>query len=685
MNPGSRRDTVLAAVLGLVLGLAVVAPWVRDGYLLLLDWVSGPGQTLTPGVYGLSGSALDAMPFRIVTQVSRALFGPAATAWLIILAYFPLAAAGASVAAGGTQWRRFAAALFMVCNPVVVDRIRVGHVAFLLGIALLPWLFAALLEARRRRKWFAVRPALWYALAISVSPHAAWLGIVLIAAVALLPSASWRDLVRSAQVVLTAGLVYGYALVLWLTNTPALRVTDADLQAYATKAGPGGLLATVATLHGFWRTASEDTVRDWLGPVLGVVVLALLVMGVVMGFYTLLRVEAERAAPLLAVTVVGLLLAAGVEGPLGALYWAAFDRLPLFEAMREQQKWIALALLGYAVAFAVAAEWVALRVRRRSWVLAVPVVCVPLLVAPTLVWGLGGAVSASQYPLGWYAANLVMGRGTGTALFLPWHAYQPFTFSGDRTIATPANAFFDRSVITSDAVELPGLRSDSTSLRTAYVDRLVADAGAGAFGRLVAPLGVEFVVLAKTSEAVDYEWIDDQPDLEMVLDTEAMSVYRVVPRGTGRVVQSWVTTYEELVSAAAAGGVGSEAVLRGPGGQAPPVSERSGGLSRLSPTRWQVDAGPPGWVVVPEEYSAGWQVAGRSGVPTVAGTVALEVGAEPVDVEYAPWRYLMPATLMSMGVLLALIAGGLVEHRQAITRRLRPAEQPVSSVEHVPQ
>ena len=158
MNSGSRRDTVLAALLGLVVGLAVVAPWVREGYLLLLDWVSGPNQTLTPGVYGLSGSALDAMPFRIITQISRDLVGSAATAWLVILAYFPLAAAGASVAAGGSRWRRFAAAFFMVCNPVVVDRVRVGHVAFLLGIALLPWLFAALLEARRRRKWFAVRP-----------------------------------------------------------------------------------------------------------------------------------------------------------------------------------------------------------------------------------------------------------------------------------------------------------------------------------------------------------------------------------------------------------------------------------------------------------------------------------------------------------------------------------------------
>ena len=128
--------------------------------------------------------------------------------------------------------------------------------------------------------------------------------------------------------------------------------------------------------------------------------------------------------------------------------------------MREQQKWVGLALLGYAVAFAAGAEWVALRLAGRSRALALPIIGAPLVLAPALLWGLGGSISTSQYPVGWWAANLTMGRGAGLGLFLPWHAYQPFEFSGDRTIATPSNAFFDRSVLTSDAVELPGLRTD---------------------------------------------------------------------------------------------------------------------------------------------------------------------------------------------------------------------------------
>lgn len=666
------RVTVTCALLGLLVGLAVVAPWMRGGYLLLLDWVSGPQQTLTPGVYGLSGSALDAMPFRIGTQALRRLVGSAATAWLLILAYFPIAAAGACVAAGGTRWRRYTAALFIVCNPVVVDRIRVGHVSFLLAIALLPWLYAALLHARERNSWFSVRPALWYALAISINPHAAWLGGLMVLVVTFVPKPAWRALVRALQVVAAAALVYGYALVLWLTDTRVLNVTEADLQVYATRSGSGGLLPTVASLHGFWRADPDTTVRAWLGG-LGVLLFLVLIVAVVLGAATLWRREVDRAAPLVVIGVLGMLLAAGINGPVGGLYRWAFEHVPLFEAMREQQKWIALVLIAYAVFFGAAVEWLAHRVRRREF--ALPAVALPLVVAPALVWGLGGTITTSQYPNGWWAANFVMGRGQGLALFLPWHAYQPFEFSQNRTIATPANAFFRRTVLTSDAVELPGLRTDSTSLRTAYVSRLVADGGGGAFGRLVAPLGVEYVVLAKTTEAVDYAWVAEQPDLQQVLDTQAMTVYRVLPQGTGRVVQRRLASYEGLLTEAAAGALGSEAVTPGDDTTMSPASDAAGGIDKVGETTWAVAAGAPGWTVIPEEFSPGWQVAGRSGEPTVAGTIAFDLSGEPATVTYAPWRYLLPATLASLAALAGLVAAGVWAHRQDLVATLQRSGQ----------
>ena len=126
-----------------------------------------------------------------------------------------------------------------------------------------------------------------------------------------------------------------------------------------------------------------------------------------------------------------------------------------------------------------------------------------------------------------------MGSGSGGVLFLPWHAYQPFDFTSQRTIATPASAYFSRPALVSDAVELPVLRSDSTSRRTAYVDRVVAVAGDNALGRLVAPLGIEWIAVAKNADSQMYSWVASQPGLERVDVGAELELYRVIPRGFG--------------------------------------------------------------------------------------------------------------------------------------------------------
>ena len=79
-----RRIILESGLIGLVVGALVVAPWVSGGYLLLLDWVSGPSSTVSPGLYGLSDNALDAMPWRLGIEALRQLLGPVAAAWVIV-------------------------------------------------------------------------------------------------------------------------------------------------------------------------------------------------------------------------------------------------------------------------------------------------------------------------------------------------------------------------------------------------------------------------------------------------------------------------------------------------------------------------------------------------------------------------------------------------------------------------
>ncbi len=548
----------------------------------------------------------------------------------------------------------------------MAERLQAGHVPFLLSVALLCPMTASALHARRRGRWFAARPAGWFALAVSVGAHAAWLGGIVLLAVALLPRPGRRDLVRTAVMVGSAGCVYAYAAAVVATAILTVRVGDEDLEVYATYPGTSGLAVAVGTLRGFWRGASDSSPEIALGLVPG----AILVTAAVAGLIRLCRRDAATGAPLAAVTVVGLLLGAGIHGPLGAAYRVAFDTLPLFHAMREQQKWVALTMIGYSVGVGVTTEAVisgcrAGRPRVLRAVAGTTVLVLGGMIATTgasLLWGLGGSVRVSHYPQSWYAADRLMGAGDESVLFLPWHQYQPFDFTAGRSVATPAAAFFRRAVLSSDAAELGPVRTNSSSHRMAYLDRLIAAGGGGRFGHLIAPLGVRYVALSRGRESESYAWLAEQADLEPVLRTASLDLYRVTVTGTGRVVSARNGDFAELLGWAARGRLGSEAVISGAGGGTVP-SAASGGLRRIGSTRWRVAAGEAGWVVLPEEWSAGWTAGDQVTRRTVAGTVAVHAGSGAFTVRYAPWKWLRLGLAASLVSLLALLTGGLVEHR----------------------
>lgn len=626
-----RRIILESGVLGLLVGLLVVLPWVSGGYLLLLDWVSGPGSTIAPGLYGLSDNALDAMPWRLGVEALRTMLGPQATSWLIVLLPFPIAAAGAAHLVRMGRLPSYAAALMATCTPLVVDRVMAGHVAYLLGISLLPWLLSSALNARTQQRWFSARTTGWYALGIAVSPHMAWLGGVVLLTVTLLPRISVRDIVRLVLTGLAAAAIYAYALVVILTGVPTLRIGDADLAAFATQPGPGGLLPTVLTLHGYWRDW-DNQVRTVLGPAFWVVSAALAVV-VVLGLVAMLRAGNRRGRLAVAFITIGAVLACGAQGPFGAVYRLAFDHVPLFSTMREPAKWLALVQLGYVIGFAAGIQRIqqAGRTSVRGPV-AVVAAALPLAVLPALAWGLGGRVATSQYPVDWARAAEQLDSGPARTLFLPWHGYQPFDFTDGRTVATPAAAYFNVPVLSSSAVEVGPLRSDSSSVQQASMDELVAAGGGTDFAGSLARLGVTTIALSRGAEDDRYRWLDEQPGLAVAVDLPQMRLYRVTEPVPG---------IERLRSA--------------------------------GPARFEILAGAPGTVIVPVEYSRGWQLDGRPGTSTPEGTIAFDVDASAATVEYRPWQFIRIGILVSLAALAAILVAGLVEHRADLRPRRREA------------
>lgn len=631
--PPTVRLPLEAGAVGLLVGLVVAAPWIlgslRGEYLLLTDWVSGPTSTVSAGMYGLADEALDAMPWRIGVQVLRDVVGPAHAAWLLVLLPFPIAAAGAAHLVRGGRLSAYSAALVVTCSPLVVERVAVGHVPFLVGLSLLPWLVASARHARAQDRWFSARTTGWLALSVSISPHQAWIGGVALVLVAVLPRPRWRDLARLGLVVAAAAGVYAYAIAVLLAGVPTIRVGADDLSAFATRSdGAGGLIISAFTMRGFWRDY-DDRIVTVLGPwAVPLAVAVVLVVG--FGLVALFRRGTSRGPLALAFILVGGILAMGTQGPFGSLYRLAFDHLPLFEAMREPQKWAGLVQLGVAIAVAGAVQnLVESRWRPRlSRVAAIAVTALPLALMPAFAWGVGGTIETSRYPDGWSQADAVLGED-GLTLVLPWHGYQPFDFTGGRSVATPGAAFFTAPVLTSAAVEVGPLRTNSTSRRQQFVDGLVAEAGNPTFGSDLAQLGVRQVVVAKDAAArEDYSWVAGQPGLTQVLTTDTMDVLRVdaAPLGADR-------------------------------------------LRAAGPVAFDILAGTPGTVIVPVECSDGWRLHGEPGTCTAAGTLAFEVGSGPGRVEYEPWALIRPGLAVSLLMLGLLVVAGLVEHAADLRRR----------------
>ncbi len=639
LRPSPHARIVLeSGLIGLGVGVLLVAPWLPGGYVLLLDWVSGPNSTITPGLYGLSANSLDAMPWRLGVEAMRQIFGPAATSWLIVLLPFPIAAAGAAHLVRMGRLPSYAAALMATCTPLIVDRVMAGHVAYLLGLSLLPWLLSSALNARTQQRWFSARTAGWFALAIAISPHMAWLGGMILLLVTLLPRTSRRDVVRLLLTGLAVAGTYAYAAVVVLTGVPTLRIGDPDLEAFATVPGPGGLLPTTLTLHGYWRDW-DNQVREVLGVGFWLLAVPFAIL-IVLGLVAMLRTGNRRGRLAVAFIAIGAVLAVGTQGPLGWAYRWAFDTIPLFETMREPAKWLGLVQLGYIIALAAAVQDIQQRVQGRVRTpLAVAAACLPLAVLPALAWGLGGRVATSDYPSSWTAAAARLDPAPARVLFLPWHGYQPFAFTDERTVATPAGAFFPAPVLSSSAVELGPLRSDSSSAQQLAVDELIAAGGGPDFAGSMSRLGVTTVVLSRGPEDDRYAWLADQPGLSLVQDDADLTVWSVDV----------------------------------------PVP----GLDRLAPAgpaRFTIAAGEPGTVIIPVEYSRGWQLDDRPGRPTAEGTIAFEVGSESAVVSYQPWQYIKVGIVISLLALLAILVAGLVEHRADLRPRRARAEDVADEV-----
>jgi hypothetical protein len=271
-------------------------------------------------------------------------------------------------------------------------------------------------------------------------------------------------------------------------HTPANAI---GVGAFAPRAEPGlGTLASLASLGGIWNGQAVPGSRATLFAVSSAVVL----LGVVAAG---VPAAARRrvAVPLLALAVVSVLVPCALAtGPGLHVLSAVVDAVPGLGVLRDGQKWVALAVPGYALAGAGAV--VTLRRWLRPAVTAV-VCCLALILAlPDLAWGVWGRVAPVHYPPGWTAVAAAINAEPRTIAVLPAGTMRRFSWSGPAPVLDPLPRWVRADVLTTGDLVISGVVVPGEGAHARAVQELLL---AGPDPSALARAGVGWLVVESDS------------------------------------------------------------------------------------------------------------------------------------------------------------------------------------------
>ncbi|KRD07058.1 hypothetical protein ASE48_14155 [Mycobacterium sp. Root265] len=460
--------------------MIVTGPLLAPGYVLLRDAVSTPRSHLSDAALGLTQAAPRALPQDFVIALLSPVIDGGVLVKLLLIGGLWLAGWGAArlvaqvLPEAGVAGQCMAATV-AIWNPYVAERLLQGHWSLLVGYGCLSWVAAMMLQ---RRYWPAV---FWIALA-GLTPT----GLLLAAVVALVCCRGWRDIAITAAAAAGAALPW---LVAAVVADSLSSTAGAGVSAFAARAEPGlGTLGSLAGLGGIWNAQAVPDSRTTLFALLGTVVLLATVCA---GLPAAIR--CAQARPLLVLAAIAVVLpAAMATGPGMAALEAVMRAVPGIGLLRDGQKWVALAVPGYALAAAGVA-----RLGRSAAVLG----CVALIaVLPDLAWGVGGQVRSVTYPAGWTTVAAMINADPRPVAVLPPDSMRQFSWAGEAPVLDPLPRWVSAEVLSSGDLVIGGQTVPGEGARGREATRLLLD---GASQRELADAGIGWVVVESGSGALD--------------------------------------------------------------------------------------------------------------------------------------------------------------------------------------
>ncbi|MDT7739946.1 MAG: hypothetical protein QOK09_3315 [Mycobacterium sp.] len=484
----------------LALALLLVAPLMGPGYLLLRDAVSTPRSYLSDSALGLVSAPRATPQDFAVALASHCLDGGIVVKALLVvglwLAGWGAARLVARVLPESGASGQFVAITLAIWNPYVGERLLQGHWSLLLGYGCLPWVATAMLTLRSAdcaasRSLFGL--AFWIALA-GLTPTglmlAATVGLVCVAVPVEGPAKARPRWVCAAVALgdaLVAALPWLTAAILGLSSADNIWTHVPDVAEFAARAEPGlTTLGSLASLGGMWNGEAVPASRATFFAVISAVVLLAVVAA---GLVALARYRA--GLPLVALAGVSVLLPAALAtGPGLAVLHAMVDAAPGLGVLRDGQKWVALAMPGYALAGAGAV----LTLRRWLRPGAAALACCAALVLslPDLAWGVGGKVEPVRYPSDWTTVAAAINGGPAEVAVLPAGTMRRFAWSGPPPVLDPLPRWLRADVLTTGDLTISGATVLGEGSRARDVQALLL---AGADPRALRRAGVGWLVV----------------------------------------------------------------------------------------------------------------------------------------------------------------------------------------------
>jgi len=533
----------------LLLILIIVLPWItKRGYLFFVDLSWGPNIALPEWTsnWFYFWFIIKIFSFFIPADILQKIF--------IVIVFGVVLLGGYKIGESLTKAKNilFLSSAFALFNPFVYDRFMYGQFGVVLSYGFFLIFFAYLIrfyfEFQKKQVIFA---GIFAGLSILFSIHfiffifliCLFLGVLILIKYGgskenLSKIINYFFLFLLFILVINFNWLYGAFLGdESLKEFIATKITEKDLWAFRTRGySYSEVLKNVFFMSGFWGSEQFRYIplKD-IKPIWGwsfYLLFLIIVLGLVVSFKD--KEKLRLTIALIFVFIISFILAIGIALPITSKinHWL-FDNFFFYKGLREPQKWVAVIVAVYL--FFLVSGLIELFKneifnKNKKLMIFVLILITELIIlqAPLLIKGGAGQIKALQYPKDWHEVENFIFKDSNCQkkiLFLPWHLYMNFKWIGN-IVVNPAQNFFRCSVIYGENMEFGEIYTQS--LKPEQQD---IEAWLNSFGNtdLLSKnsLNIGYIVLAKEADWEKYLWIENDPNLDILKETENLKVYKV--------------------------------------------------------------------------------------------------------------------------------------------------------------